>query len=70
MFVDFLTNDSNNKNFIIYGFIRMDGNGIYFIGLVEINNNSIEKINFLVPSNVYDYKTEFIEFKKANNWWN
>ncbi len=70
LFVDFLTNDSNNKNFIIYGFIRMDGNGIYFIGLVEINNNSIEKINFLVPSNVYDYKTEFIEFKKANNWWN
>ena len=41
---------------------------IYFIGLVENGNESPEKINFLVPSNVFDYKTEFIEFKKINNW--
>ena len=65
LFVDFLTSDSNNNNFIIYGYIYI--NEICFIGLVE-NSTSIKNINFLIPSNVYDYKTELVEFKKSNNW--
>lgn len=69
LFVNFLTSDSDDANFIIYGFIRMyDEERIYFIGLVESNNESFEKINFLIPSNVFDYKAELIEFKKINNW--
>jgi len=69
LFVNFLTSDSNDANFIIYGFVRNnDEEGIYFIGLVENNNESLEKINFLIPLNVFDYKTELIEFKKINNW--
>ena len=42
--------------------------GIFFIGLVESNNELVEKINFLIPLNVFDYKTELLEFKKINNW--
>ncbi len=69
LFVNFLTSDSNNDNFIIYGYIRKsNGDDVYFIGLVEKGQELFEKINFLVPLNVFDYKTEFIEFKKINNW--
>lgn len=68
LFVDFLTSDSENDNFIIYGYIYMDGGRVYFIGIVENNDELIKKINFLVPLNVFDYKTEFMEFKKINNW--
>ncbi len=70
LFVNFLTSDSDETNFIIYGFIwKNDVEGIYFIGVVENSNESIKKINFLIPLNVFDYKTEFIEFKKINNWY-
>lgn len=69
LFVDFLTRDSDNANFIIYGYIyRGRDPGPFFIGLVENNQESLGKISFLVPQNVYDYKTEFIEFKQINNW--
>lgn len=69
LFVNFLTSDSDDTNFIIYGFVRINNEeGIYFIGFVEVNNESVEKINFLIPLNVFDYKTELIEFKKINNW--
>ncbi len=70
LFTNFLTSDLDDTNFIIYGFIwQNDEEGIYFIGLVENNNDSLKKINFLIPLNVFDYKTEFIEFKKTNNWY-
>ena len=69
LFVDFLTSDTGNDNFIIYGFLYLNAeNGIYFIGIVENDNGLLTKINFLIPFNVFDYKTEFKEFKKTNNW--
>ncbi len=33
-----------------------------------MKKNDFIKLSVIVPSNVYDYKTEFIEFKKSNNW--
>ncbi len=34
-----------------------------------ITNEGVhKKINFLVPSNLCDYKTELMEFKKTHNW--
>ena len=69
LFVNFLTRDSDNTNFIVYGYIYInEETGTFFIGLVENNQESLGEINFLVPQNVYDYKTEFIEFKQINNW--
>ena len=69
LFVNFLTSDSDNSNFMIYGFIyHNENNGIYFIGFVESDGASFKELNILVPSNPYDYKTELIEFKKANGW--
>ena len=71
---DFLTHDSNNTNFIIYGYVSSVANDnkyqvdVFYIGLVEVKDNKLAKISFFVPSNVYDCKEEFIEFKKANNW--
>ncbi len=69
LFVNFLTRDSVKSNFIIYGYIRMnDERGIYFIGLVKCAQESFKELSFLVPLNVFDYKTELIEFKNINNW--
>ena len=69
LFVDFLTANSDNSKYIIYGCIRKSGqDGIYFIGLVE--KDSTMKLEIITPSNMYDYRTEFIEFKKANDWYN
>lgn len=69
LFVNLLTKDSVNSNFIIYGYIRRnDEDGIYFIGFVESDKESLKEVNFLVPLSVFNYKTEFIEFKKINNW--
>ena len=68
LFINFLTNNSANSSCILYGYIKLNNeNDIYFISLVEYSN-SIEKIYFLIPSNVYDYKTEFVEFKNIHNW--
>ena len=68
LFMDYLTSNIDDSKYIVYGYIRKTENeGIYFIGLVE-NSDDI-KLNILVPSNVYDYKDEFIEFKKLNNWY-
>lgn len=68
LFIDYLTNNIDESKYIVYGYIRKsDEEGIYFIGLVDIND-SID-LNTIVPSNVYDYKTEFIEFKELNNWY-
>lgn len=69
LFMNFLTSDSDNSNYIIYGYVRKnEGKGIYFVGLVERENDSFKKINIMVPLNVYNYQTEFIEFKEMNNW--
>ena len=68
LFMDYLTSNIDDSKYIVYGYIRKtEQEGIYFIGLVE-NSDDI-KLNILVPSNVYDYKDEFIEFKKINNWY-
>lgn len=68
LFMDYLTSNIDDSKYIIYGYIRKtEQEGICFIGLVE-NSDDI-KLNILVPSNVYDYKDEFIEFKKLNNWY-
>ena len=68
LFTDYLTSNIDDSKYIVYGYIRKtEHEGIYFIGLVE-NSDDI-KLNILVPSSVYDYKDEFIEFKKLNNWY-
>ena len=69
LFMDFLTSNLDNSKFVIYGYIRKnEGDGIYFIGLVENEKDSFKQLNTLVPLNVYDYQTEFIEFKAIQNW--
>ena len=66
--MDYLTSNIDDSKYIVYGYIRKtEQEGIYFVGLVE-NSDDI-KLNILVPSNVCDYKDEFIEFKKLNNWY-
>lgn len=68
LFMDYLTSNIDDSKYILYGYIRKtEQEGICFIGLVE-NSDDI-RLNILVPSNVYDYKDEFIEFKKLNNWY-
>jgi hypothetical protein len=69
LFMDFLTSNSDNSKFIVYGYIYKNENeGVCFIGLVENESGSFEKLNTLVPLNAYEYKTEFMEFKATNNW--
>ena len=68
LFIDYLTSNIDDSKYIVYGYIRKtEQEGIYFIGLVE--NSDDTKLNILVPSNVFDYKTEFIEFKELNDWY-
>ena len=70
--VDYLTNNSDDSKFIIYGYIKIrtrDADDICFVGLVEKENDSITKLNIFVPSDVYNYQTELAEFKRANNWY-
>ena len=72
VFMDYLTSNSDGSKFLIYGEIWMRVKGvdnICFVGLVEKENDSITKLNTFVPSDVYDYKAEFAEFKRANNWY-
>lgn len=69
VYMDYLTNNSDDSKFIIYGYIwKSESDGICFVGLVEKENDSIIKLNTFVPSDVYDYQTEFVEFKQANGW--
>ena len=70
LFTHFLTYDSSNSKFIIYGYIRInEKEGTYFIALAESDNESLKSLKFLVPSNVFDCKTDFIDFKEENNWY-
>ena len=67
LFMDYLTSNIYDSKYIVYGYIRKtEQEGICFIGLIE-NRDGIN-MNILVPSNYYDYKAEFIEFKELNNW--
>lgn len=69
IFVHFLTANPINENYIVYGHLsKYPDFHIYFVGLVEIENNKIKDVHFLQPANVFDYQTEFVEFKKAHNW--
>lgn len=69
LFMNYLTGNSDDSKFIMYGYINKgENNGVYFIGLAEKENNSIKNINFLVPSDLYNYQVELTEFKKANGW--
>lgn len=55
--MDYLTNNSDDSKFIIYGYIKIrtrGADGICFVGLVEKENDSITKLNTFVPSDVYD----------------
>lgn len=68
LFMDFLTTNSNNSMYLIYGYIRKtEEEKIYFVGLVE--KNDVLKLSTIVLSNVYNYTTEFVEFKRLNNWY-
>ncbi len=67
IFIDFLTTNSDNTKYIIYGYVRKsEQEGISFIGLVE---KDAIKLNILIPSNEYDYIEEFVEFKEMNYWY-
>lgn len=68
LFIDYLTSNMHDSKYIVYGYIRKNEHeGICFIGLVE--NSEVVKMNIFVPSNVYNYKDEFIEFKEVNDWY-
>ena len=68
LFMDYMTDNTDESKYIMYGYIcKSDKEGIYFIGLVE--RGDFIKLNTIVPSNVYDYNTELVEFKKMNNWY-
>ena len=68
LFMDYLTNNIDEQKYIVYGYIRKnDKEGIYFIGLVEMGDSI--NLNTIIPSNVFDYKAEFVELKKINNWY-
>ena len=68
LFMDYLTANIDESKYVMYGCIRKrEKEGIYFVGLVE--NDDAVKLNIVVLSNVYDYKTEFVQFKKLNNWY-
>ena len=67
LYVDFLTNNQDNSKYIIYGYIiTNEQENICFIGLVE--KGDFLELKTIIPSDAYEYKTEFIEFKRINNW--
>ena len=67
LFMDYLTNNKEESKYIVYGYISKSEEGnICFIGLVE--KDDFVKLNIIVPSNIYDYKNEFIQFKQTNQW--
>jgi len=69
LFMDYLTSNSDNSEFIVYGYILKRGkDGVCFVGLVKTDNDLFCELNTFVPLNVYDYKSQLTEFKKANNW--
>ena len=68
LFVNILTSNLDNSKFIIYGYIhKLKDEEIVFVGLVQNCEKSLN-INFFIPSNIYDYKNDFIKFKQMNQW--
>lgn len=67
LFMDVLTSNTDNSKLIVYGHERI--NDISFIGLVEHEEGVFKNLKIFVPENVYDYQTEFIEFKSNNGWY-
>ena len=69
--IDHLTNDIN-KHCIVYGArsISVDGEKTsdYFVAFVQSEGDDVQKIVFFEPSDLYDYRDEFIEFKQQNGW--
>ena len=69
--VEHLTNDLVG-NSIVYGSreITIDGERMsdYFVAFVQSEGDDVQKIVFFEPSDLYDYRDEFIEFKKQNGW--
>ena len=65
-FAHYLTDDKNG-NYIVYGVIKQirDEDDIYFVAFVSEDN---EKIEVLVPSDLYNYTSELVNFKKENGW--
>ena len=69
LFMDFLTSNADDSKYVIYGYIqKYEGTNIYFIGLVETEGEVFKKIDIIVPLDVYDYKSEFMDFKEINEW--
>lgn len=69
VFVDFLTYDSNKNNYIVYGYVRdYPTPKLYFVGLVNIEDDQIKDVYFLQVSDFFNYQSEFVEFKKAHSW--
>lgn len=67
--INFLTYDSACNNYIIYGYVRdYPYPSLFFVGLVEVENNQIKDVHFLQPTDVFDYQTELMEFKNAHGW--
>lgn len=68
--LDYLTSDAAG-NFIIYGAREtvLEGKfaSDYFAAFVP-SGNEIQEIEFFVPSDLCNYREEFIEFKKQNGW--
>lgn len=71
LILDHLTDDENG-NTIVYGFNEkiIDGkvSSDYFAAIVQLDGENIRGIEFFEPSDLYDYRDEFIEFKKQNGW--
>ena len=68
-FAHYLTDDKNG-NYIVYGVIKIHQGeefweDLYFVAFVSADN---EKIEVLVPSDLYNYTSEFVNFKKENGW--
>ena len=67
LFLDYLTSDAKN-NFIAYGsVIRLEGD-IHFALLVQTVGSDVKEVYFFVPSNLYNYREEFINFKNIYGW--
>ncbi len=68
LFMNYLTSNVDGSKYIIYGYIsQTDKDGIYFVGMVELDDSI--KLNTIILSNVYEYKKELVEFKQMNNWY-
>ena len=69
-YMDYLTGDANG-NFIVYGVIFTpkfeDGIRVCYAAFV---NSDFEIIDWLVPSDLYNYQNDLINFKEKNGWSN